>query len=244
MVLQVCKQLRTIVDETPSLQFTIELSEAGYAPDGPCIAGMAKLEAFRAAQRAYRNPKPNGKTKLLAKCDALANEKWQDKWFSFEDFVVTRSTCGKILGLLNIRSDVPPKDRFRCFTFDFKMSVIIVEPSQDLLLLIEEDGRKLHFRSLSTGGVHEKIESPLGEDTAIPDNRLPATVRCWDVISIWNDWMYVCVDCGRSRFKALYHWPTGQLIKVRSPASLAVACPDCFMSLYHSSGNRANLVVV
>ena len=135
-------------------------------------------------------------------------------------FTADRSNAGTALNVLNLRSDVPNAQRFRQLHFPFDAEDFFVSASKGWIILTE--GRKLHFRSLTTGDTPAEIEALGRGDLPVAEADLPDPIDFFDSISIWEEWLLISMICGEDsqRLRQLYHWPTGRKAAVSEVMTL------------------------
>ena len=212
-----CKKLQSIVESTPALKYIIELGAAGRNTDEDCATDIAAQEIFRKTQRAYMNPTVcSGPIQQLS-CAPLDHKHWNTRPRFAGDVATFVSTSLDTLGVVSLRSDIPERKRFRELRFDFKIEQWFISLVQDVLILVE--CQKLHIRTFSTNQIPKQCIA-LGRQTVpVLGNDISSIIRDWESISIWKDFMLVCVlvqseDGDPTRHKILFHWPTGQKIAV------------------------------
>ena len=214
---QVCRKFKSIIDDSPSLQYVFELPAAGYKSGGGRAIADLGVAAFRRAQRAYRAPNIRvGAVKQLS-CGPIQihAHQWRASPKIVGDYAIFTHDDEDVLGILDLRSDVADGERFRLMSVPFRITKFFVSLAQDLLMLVE--GLKLHFLSFSTGDIPDNVLAVHGDDMPILEDDLPDDVGFIESISITQDWILVggvYDDGDAARFRALYRWPTGTKITV------------------------------
>ena len=209
------------MDNTPALQYAIELAAAGYdSADDTLQAGIVdKLERLREIQRRYRHPAVKLVRKVDLKfCDLLQEPRWHsnywnEAWSDHGTVIVCRGNDHRSLGFLSTRPDIPLEDRFHSISFDFTFSRHQIDFTQDLVILYEQD--TVHFRSLSTGKLHDTVRRLRNSSEGLRIRFTHGIETFSNHNTVVGDWLLLCSLCGGSPYRIyLYHWPSSELYKV------------------------------
>lgn len=212
--------MRVIVDKTSSLQYFIELGAAGYHLAAPKTTRVTDaLATFRRIQKVYRDPFPQPLHRVdLNVCGPDLNDRFWEayQWRIYDDILVGKAPRDTTIGFLSLRPGTPDSERFRSHKFNFAINYFHVDLWQDLLVLCSLE--KLHFRRLSTGEVHSKLQPRTDGSLIVSLQHVPIDRALWSM-SIWRDWLLVSAQSYRAGssiwYTHLLHWPTGSIRKVR-----------------------------
>ena len=170
--------------------------------------------ALRRAQEAYHAPHPTAGpleqfTPLShANLNHLSTVEGGDDTYLMSVFASKRS----LLTVLSL--GVRPSRRLRTLSFDFTIFRAIVDSSQDLLILA--CGGNLRICSWTTGQSHPRLQQGLSGKIRVKTHRAERIV--WRHISVWEEWMLVCIELRSQqnfwRVQQLYGWQTGTLVAV------------------------------
>ena len=196
------------MDETPSLQYTIEREAAGYKEGHLGHLGtVAALQHFKQTQRSYRSFRVRStvKVRLNAFFPRLAKYSW-DGWDVCSDVLVSRVTGENIIGILSLKRFVAETNRLNIITVDIPGLFMNywVDRSQDLLVVFT--GKQMQFLRLQDGKKHDKVKPPSTEPLTIYLSNCSPLFIC-------GDWMLVgqLSPVVHDAFDVyLYHWPSGQ----------------------------------
>ena len=122
--------MNSIICDTPSLQYVVELGMAGYEDGSAPPNTTDRLKAIRKARRIWKSPK----LKHL-KHIPIPSQDWIESR-SHKDVISGRVPDDHHrLDVVYLSSATPEQDRFQRLRFDVKFDALYVEPGLDLVVL-------------------------------------------------------------------------------------------------------------
>ena len=211
---QICRKARLIIDNTPSFQYMIELSAAGYDVSfGDLRNGIVdRLNKFRNIQRAYRYPSP----KLLRTIDLEVSSSLHGKlsevswsWEAAGPVLVGQASMGirNCLVLLSLLLETPMEERFRVLSFDLPIDHCWT-PSRTQNVMVVRQGHILHL--IST--VPQSHEGALCPSTIHLEPR--SAEVSYTIHGFSEDWLLVACKSPNESLIRAYDWRSGHVKKV------------------------------
>ena len=206
---QVSTRFRDIVDNTPELQYNLEVQAAGYRksriiPDNN-LSILEKLEDFRKTQRIWRNPK-------LQQLPQWTAPVAFDYFDVFDSVVIGREPGSNALLVIRLEAE-PCLERL---PFEEPLYVRGADVTQDLLVVVSVDEMELRcmrFLSLSNGRKHPRARKYSVDETFLGSaSSMNHTMDVFARVHIWNDWLTFEVGTTPSEMSFyLCHWPSGRV---------------------------------
>lgn len=127
---QVSRRLTSVIRDTPSLQYTIELGMAGYDNGMASTNITHRLSYIRTQRRAWKHPA----LKRMKSIPVPSHD-----WFearSHKDVISGRipDDCSR-LDVLYLSTSVRDEDRLKQLQFDIRFDAVYIDPGQDLVVL-------------------------------------------------------------------------------------------------------------
>ncbi|KAJ3552150.1 hypothetical protein NM688_g4306 [Phlebia brevispora] len=127
---QVSRKLSTLVNETPSLRYTLELGLTGYEDGSPSGNLLQRLATLDRIQRSWRDPHPTFSHSVVVP----SREWFEARWF--KDILVGRIPADiHRLDIFRLSAAVPDGERLQSLHFDVEFDATCVDPGQDLVVL-------------------------------------------------------------------------------------------------------------
>ena len=127
---QVSKSVNSIIHDTPTLQYTVELGMAGYS-DGHTSASVTdRLNYVRRQREIWRRPVLK-QTKVIP----VPSQAWFEAK-SHKDVISGRvHGDSHRLDVVYLSTSVDDEDRLKQLQFDVRFDAVYIDPGQDLIVL-------------------------------------------------------------------------------------------------------------